>query len=75
MADKANRHKENVAGAFYTDTQCSMCQLCIDSAPEHFKAEEDHAVVQKQPTTDEEKTRCQEAMDSCPAQAIGNDGA
>jgi len=31
--------------------------------------------VYKQPTTPDEETLCKEAMEGCPVEAIGNDGA
>jgi ferredoxin len=74
MADKANKFPENVPGPFYVDDQCTFCQLCIQMAPECFKEADGHAVVAKQPGTDQEKSACQQALDSCPAQAIGSDG-
>ena len=35
---------------------------------------QDHDMVYKQPTNPEEENACQEAYDSCPVEAIGNDG-
>jgi len=75
MADKANKHKDNVAGAWYVDTQCTFCQLCNDTAPDFFKAADDHTFVGKQPSTPDEKALCQQALEACPVQAIGDDGA
>ena len=33
-----------------------------------------YSYVFKQPTTPEEEALCQEAMEGCPVEAIGNDG-
>ena len=34
-----------------------------------------HSYVYKQPESPEEEALCQEAMDGCPVEAIGSDGA
>lgn len=68
---------ENVPGLYFVDTDCIACELCVDTAPDHFKMIEDgqpHAYVFKQPQTDEEKDNCDDAMGACPVDAIGNDG-
>ena len=76
MADKNNKQKENVAGPFYVDTECINCDACVLAAENHFRLLEDegYAVVFKQPETEEEKEACQEALESCPVEAIGKDG-
>ena len=76
MATKDDRVKENVVGKFYVDTQCIDCDLCRTTAPANFKQNEDegYSYVYKQPETDEEAKLCQEALDECPVEAIGNDG-
>ena len=75
MADKAKKVPENVPGPYYVDEECIACLLCVDTAPEHFRMNDDdsHAYVHKQPETDEEKELCEEALESCPVEAIGND--
>ena len=75
MATKDDRVKENVVGKFYVDTQCIDCDLCRTTAPANFKQNEDagYSYVYKQPETDEELAQCQEAMEGCPVEAIGND--
>lgn len=77
MADKNNKHAENVAGPFYVDQQCIDCDLCRQSAPKNFQRQEDrgYSYVFKQPATPEETTQCVEAMEGCPVEAIGQDGA
>ena len=77
MADVANKYAENVAGAFYVDDQCIDCDLCRETAPASFKRNDDggHTYVYKQPETPEEEALCKEAMEGCPVDAIGNDGA
>jgi len=77
MADAANKYAENVAGKFYVDDQCIDCDLCRETAPANFKRNDDggHSYVYKQPETPEEEALCKEAMEGCPVEAIGNDGA
>ena len=77
MASAADKYKDNVAGAFYTDTQCIDCDLCRQTAPDFFSrnAQGGYSFVSKQPATDVEKELCQQALDECPVEAIGKDGA
>jgi len=76
MADNEDRNPENVAGAFYVDSQCIDCDLCRETAPANFTREEDegYSYVFKQPETDEERELCMEALEGCPVEAIGEDG-
>lgn len=76
MADKNNKFPENVAGRFFVDKECIACDACVLAAPDHFKMHEGdgHAFVVKQPGSDEEESRCKEAMEACPVEAIGNNG-
>jgi ferredoxin len=77
MADVANKYAENVAGKFYVDDQCIDCDLCRETAPANFKRNDDggHSYVYKQPEIPEEEALCKEAMEGCPVEAIGSDGA
>ncbi len=77
MASFEDRYPDNVPGMFYVDTQCIDCDVCRDTAPNNFTRNDDggYSYVYKQPETDEEMEQCQEAMDACPVEAIGNDGA
>jgi ferredoxin len=76
MADLANKFPENVPGRYYVDDQCIDCDLCRQTAPKNFMRDEEsgHSFVFQQPQTPEEETQCDEAMRSCPVEAIGNDG-
>jgi ferredoxin len=76
MADIENKYPENVEGEYYVDDQCIDCDLCRETAPSNFTRQEDegYSYVYKQPETDEEKAECEEAMDGCPVEAIGNNG-
>jgi ferredoxin len=77
MANKENKYADNVQGIFYVDTQCIDCDLCRQTAPQNFdrNANGGYSFVKKQPTTPEEEALCKEAMEGCPVEAIGNDGA
>ncbi len=77
MADAASKYPENAAGKFYVDEQCIDCDLCRETAPANFKRNDDggHSYVYKQPENPEEEALCKEAMEGCPVEAIGSDGA
>ena len=76
MADLENRYEDNTKGAFYVDDQCIDCDLCRETAPDNFTRNDDggFSYVYKQPESDDEKALCEEAMEGCPVEAIGNDG-
>lgn len=67
---------ENIPGPYYVDAECIACELCVDTAPDHFKMADDkpQAYVFRQPENDEEKDLCEDALGACPVDAIGNDG-
>jgi len=77
MADSANKYPQNAPGAWYVDDQCIDCDLCRETAPANFARNEDggHSYVSKQPEAPQEEALCKEAMEGCPVDAIGNDGA
>jgi len=76
MADPTDKQPDNVPGKYYVDTNCIDCDVCRTTAPANFKANEDegYSYVFKQPENDEEEALCQEAMEGCPVEAIGDDG-
>ena len=76
MGDKADRYLDNLPGTWYVDKKCILCSVCSEAAPKNFKesTEGNHDIVFKQPDSTEEITQCEEAMASCPVEAIGNDG-
>jgi ferredoxin len=76
MADRKDRVSESVPGKYYVDAQCIDCDVCRVTAPQNFQRSEDkgYSYVFRQPETAEEDAQCQEAMDSCPVEAIGSDG-
>lgn len=76
MASKKNRVHENVSGPYYVDCSCIACRLCTSEAPENFKVNDDdsNAFVYRQPESDEQVELCEDVLDICPVDAIGNDG-
>ena len=77
MASVSGKYKDNVPGSFYTDDQCIDCDLCRQTAPDFFdrNAKGGYSFVTNQPQTPEEIELCQQALDECPVEAIGKDGA
>ena len=77
MATKEDKYEDNAAGKYYYDTECIDCDLCRETAPENFTRNDDggYSYLYKQPENEEEEALCQEAMEGCPVEAIGNDGA
>ena len=76
MADKANKYPDNASGGFYVDTQCIDCDLCRQTAPDNFErhAKNGYSFVSRQPKNEEEAQLCQQALEECPVEAIGNNG-
>ena len=76
MAEIQDKLPENVAGRFYVDRNCIDCDVCRDTSPRNFTREDEngYSYVYRQPATPEELELCEEAMDACPVEAIGNDG-
>ena len=75
MADPEDKVEGQVPGKYYVDANCIDCDVCRETAPNNFEANEDDgfSFVSKQPENDEE-AQCQEALESCPVEAIGDDG-
>ena len=76
MADTEDKYSDNVSGTYYVDEQCIDCDLCRQVAPDNFTRNEDegYSFVYKQPSTPEESELCEEALEGCPVEAIGDDG-
>ena len=76
MADLDDKLADNVPGKWYVDSNCIDCDVCRTTAPNNFEANEDegYSFVSKQPGNDEETELMEEAMESCPTEAIGDDG-
>ena len=77
MADKKSKWKQNAKGKFYVDDQCISCDACVREAPNFFTMnnEDGHAYVTAQPKTKFEIEECLSALQSCPVEAIGDDGS
>lgn len=77
MADKSAKWDQNVPGKFYVDDQCIACDACVCEAPRFFEMNDDdgHAYVKIQPSNEEEIKNAIEALEACPVEAIGQDGA
>lgn len=76
MAELEDKLPENAPGRFYVDRNCIDCDVCRDTAPKNFTRENEngYSYVYRQPQTPEESELCEEAMNVCPVEAIGNDG-
>ncbi len=76
MADKDDKLPENVDGKYYVDSTCIDCDACRATAPDNFERSEDngYSFVSKQPEGEDEDQLCQDAMEACPVEAIGDDG-
>ena len=77
MADKDAKLPENASGKYYVDDTCIDCDACRATAPDNFARNEDggYSFVSKQAENEEEEQLCVEAMEGCPVEAIGEDGA
>ena len=84
MADRNDKYEDNIGGtttingkkySFYVDTECILCSVCSDCAPDNFRVsdDDDHDIVYKQPENEDELEQCREAMNDCPVEAIGDD--
>ena len=71
-----DRWAENVPGKFYVDQQCLDCELCAELAHGHFSRNDagGYFYVSRQPNTTEEDVLLQQAVESCPCEAIFSDG-
>ncbi len=75
MAIKEKKNPQNVDGAYYTDSDCIACDSCSMIAPNNFKLSDDNlSFVYKQPASQEEKDKVEEALSACPVGSIGDDG-
>lgn len=76
MADRDNKVPGSVEGKYYVDKECIDCDLCRTTAENNFahNDKEKFSYVIKQPATPAEEAQCEEALESCPVNAIGNDG-
>jgi len=77
MADLKSKFSQNIAGQFYVDDQCIACDACVVEAPNFFEMNDidGHAYVKLQPKSETELKECLNALECCPVEAIGQDGA
>lgn len=77
MAEKEVKFSDNIIGKFYVDENCIDCDLCREIAPAFFTRNDDegHSFVHNQPTSVKDMDLCMEALNDCPVEAIGDDGA
>ena len=77
MAFVKGRLPDNVPGKYYVDRQCIDCDVCRDTSPENFTRNDEngYSYVYKQPDTPKEIELCNEALEACPVEAIGDDAA
>ncbi len=66
-----------MTGQYYVDSTCVDCDLCRGTASEIFKRDDEVGMsfAYRQPITPEELASAKEAMENCPYDSIGNDGA
>lgn len=76
MADPDDKLPDQAPGKYYVDSSCIDCDVCRTTAPNNFEANEDegYSFIVKQPEGDEEEAQCEEALESCPVESIGDDG-
>lgn len=76
MADPNDKLPENAPGKYYVDSTCIDCDACREMAPDNFTRSDEngYSYVVKQPASPEEEEQCQDAMEGCPVEAIGDDG-
>lgn len=77
MADPLQKVAENTPGRFYVDRTCIDCDLCRETAPDHFARhdEEGYSFVIRQPADPAEEAACLAALEECPVEAIGIEDA
>lgn len=77
MAFVKDKLRDNVPGKYYVDRQCIDCDVCRDTSPKNFTRNDEngYSYVYKQPENDEEVRLCEEALNACPVEAIGDDAA
>ena len=75
MPNPRNAFHNNTPGPWYVDDQCICCGLCENVAPELFRMSADgsHYLVYRQPAAPQDLEDAENAMERCPATAIGSD--
>ncbi len=75
MANLTKRVPEDAPGDFFVDRTCIDCDTCRQLAPAVFGEAADHAFVQHQPATPDDRRRALHALVCCPTGSIGSTGA
>ena len=77
MAERDKKLPMNRAGRFYVDETCIDCEVCREIAPANFTRDDKSrkSFVFTQPESPADEAACLAAIDECPVEAIGNDGA
>ena len=77
MAFVKDKLPDNVPGKYYVDRHCIDCDVCRDTSPDNFTRNDEngYSYVFKQPETPREMKLCDEALNACPVEAIGDDAA
>jgi ferredoxin len=75
MANPLLRLSQNSPGPLYVTEDCIDCDLCRSFASTIFTRDDSigYSIVARQPSDSEEWEAAQEAIESCPADAIGKD--
>jgi ferredoxin len=74
---KVEIHPLNAKGKYYIDPDnCICCAACEGVEPNIFNNDNDEYVyrVARQPENSAEESLCEEALTSCPTEAIHDDG-
>jgi len=68
--------QQSVPGPYSVNEECIACDACVLVAEKHFKIDEKTscAYVYRQPQTQKEFKTCQEALETCPVEAIHYSG-
>ncbi|CAL7961145.1 ferredoxin [Gammaproteobacteria bacterium] len=74
MANKSAKAANSVAGKYYVDTNCISCGQCVDIASNFFAENPSGGMYVKAQPGSEDIALCEQALSSCPVDAIGNDG-
>lgn len=77
MANLIDRLIQNAPGAYYVDSTCTDCDLCRSLAPEFFSHDDEtgFSFVHRQPVSPKELEKAEDALQSCPYESIGHNGA
>jgi ferredoxin len=75
-ASVQNKFPDNAPGAYYVDSSCYDCGLCVDINPKVFtrNRQKSYSFVALQPQDPKDISLTEDALITCPCGAIGNDG-